>query len=474
MRHAQVLALVVTGVVAQSLPSRSEVQALRLANARGVSTATSRANDIVQAEQPGARRLAGKKIHLTRAAEGVLEITASCDGCSWRQSGREGALLRVVVDGRYSQHLVVVRGTERPSIRAMLGWLDRGNHEVAVYVDSGEIDASPPTVVKVSRLTVRLLRSDSSEYIALAHAPILYARPGSVQHWSDLPLVMWYETQPGQRGTWIRYSVIFSNEDGGTPADRLLATWGRLTDIEYIYGVQVDAAGQILAEEYQGLDHMIMPFAGRHEARHAILHVVTDNNMVSDRGETTERFALAPIAFDLTGVAREAVMDAHPWLYRVSSEEAFREGRIDSAARPGSGKVPDPRTFIYIEVCGELEDTTLAFDVAVGHNGSLTWVDSDGGLVEFRIARSGCFRGAVAVPAGDAEFKALRFRAYTRSPRQNESSLTLGSGSARVTRVNRVFRLSSDFRPDKNLLQWTGDLTLHMDGAPTPLPIGPR
>ena len=41
-------------------------------------------------------------------------------------------------------------------------------------------------------------------------------------------------------GTRLRYSVVFSNEDGGTPADRLLATWGRLTDIEYVYGVELD------------------------------------------------------------------------------------------------------------------------------------------------------------------------------------------------------------------------------------------
>ena len=40
----------------------------------------------------------------------------------------------------------------------------------------------------------------------------------------------------------------FTNEDGGTPTDRLMAIWGRTTDIEYLYSVEVDAKGAILAE----------------------------------------------------------------------------------------------------------------------------------------------------------------------------------------------------------------------------------
>ena len=33
----------------------------------------------------------------------------------------------------------------------------------------------------------------------------------------------------------LRYSVIFSNEDGGTATPALLARWGRTTDIEMAY-----------------------------------------------------------------------------------------------------------------------------------------------------------------------------------------------------------------------------------------------
>ena len=133
---------------------------------------------------------------------------------------------------------------------------------------------------------------------------------------------MWYEVEPTARGTRYRYSVIFTNEDGGTPADRLMATWGRTTDIEYLYSVEVDRAGAILDEDMQGPKHEILPFRGRREARHPLLWVSTENNMVLDSGTTTVRYAPAPVAFPLRDVSREAVMDAHPWLYELAAQGA--------------------------------------------------------------------------------------------------------------------------------------------------------
>src|SRR5688500_2188467 len=113
---------------------------------------------------------------------------------------------------------------------------------------------------------------------------------------------MWYEIEPTAGGKRYRYSVIFSNEDGGTPGDRLMATWGRTTDIEYVYSVEVGNDGTIRAEDMQGPDHKILPFAGKREGRHPLLWVSTDNNMVLDTGATTVRYAPVPIAVNLTDV----------------------------------------------------------------------------------------------------------------------------------------------------------------------------
>ncbi|HEV8253705.1 MAG TPA: hypothetical protein VGQ78_03045, partial [Vicinamibacteria bacterium] len=299
---------------------------------------------------------------------------------------------------------------------------------------------------------------------ALALTPILNARPNTVGRFTDAPLLMWYERLPLPGGTRLRYSVIFTNEDGGTPIDRLMATWGRTTDIEAVYEADIDAQGRLLADRYQGPEHQVRPFAGRREGRHPLLWVKTDNNMVVDRGRARPRFAPAAKPFDLAGVSREAVMDAEPWTYRVTAEEALREGKVDERARPGSGRIPDPRRFVYLEGCGEMKDAAIAFEVAAAAPAGPDWSASDGGRPEFRIARSGCFRGAVAVPAGAAaDVRALRLRAHTRLPRKDEPPLPPGTGSARITAL-RLFRLGTDYVPQPPLFTWSGEIELSAKG----------
>ena len=70
-----------------------------------------------------------------------------------------------------------------------------------------------------------------------------------------------------------------------------------------------------MSAEYQGRDHKLLSFTGRREGSHPLLYVVTDNNMLDERGGDV-RFAPAPTRFDLDGVSREVVMDREPWTYR--------------------------------------------------------------------------------------------------------------------------------------------------------------
>ena len=103
------------------------------------------------------------------------------------------------------------------------------------------------------------------------------------------------ETSPApEGGRELRYSIVFSHEDGGTPLDRLMATWGRATDIELGLRGRARRGGSVRRAEYQGKDHVTTAFAGRREGRHPVLYVVTRNNMVSDHGSGTPRVALAP------------------------------------------------------------------------------------------------------------------------------------------------------------------------------------
>ena len=414
---------------------------------------------------------------LDHTAEVVATLHAGCERCDWGVAGREAAAVTVAVDGRYRAHVMLTRGEHDGEYRVLLGRYGRGTHTVTVAFDPS---ATAPGVgaVHISRVEIASIGVDDPSYEALAHAPILHARPNTIGRFTDVPLLMWYETAPTPRGRSYRYSVIFSNEDGGTATDRLMATWGRTTDIEFVYGVEIDAKGRIIAEQFQGPDHVVTPFRGRRDTQHPLEFVVTDNNMVSDRSagapvrsgvsrtpHAAVRYAPAPELFDLTNQSREVVMDAHPWTYRVSSQEMSREGKIAEDAAPGSGKIPDPRRFVFVEACSELDGATVAAGVRATTPDGPRWFDSHRDRDQFRVVRTGCVRVAVPVPRGAAAVDAIRFRAW----RQADTK-TLQPG-VRVTRVNRIFTLGDDFLPKPVPFEWTGSLPLMLDGTPTDIPF---
>ena len=180
-----------------------------------------------------------------------------------------------------------------------------------------------------------------------------------------------------------QYTVIFTNEDGGTPADRLMATWGRTTDIEFVYGITTGTPEHPSEELIQTAGHRWVAFSGPRVGSHPILWVATDNNMVADHGaDDLIGFAPAPEQVALGERSREAVMDAEPWTYAVTSAEAVREGRVGAGPLPRSGVIPDPRRYAVVEACAEVADATLAFDVGMPDGG---WVD---GLVSDRSRRA--------------------------------------------------------------------------------------
>jgi hypothetical protein len=433
---------------------------------------------------PAAANSLLREERFTLGADGevIASVAASCAGCSWGVAGREAAVLRLTIDGRYSQHLYLNRGAEKAPYRILIGALRRGPHRLRIELDRTH-SARGAGAVEIGTVETEAVAMGDPLYLARAHGPILHARPNTIGRFTDVPLLMWVESEATARGTRLRYSVVFSNEDGGTPADRLMATWGRLTDIEYVYGIELDPSGRVLARELQGKNHRIRPFAGRRQGQHPLLYVVTDNNMVDDRGVSAMRLTPAPVPFDLESTSREALMDSHPWTYRVSDEEVRREGRVAVDAQAGSGTIPDPRRFAYLEACVEMHDTTVSFEVGLrGADGQPRWYDSSHGLSDFRIARNpdhfpnGCFRGAVALPEGASasDLLGLRIRAQTRQPAEGEPPLPPGAGSARLKRVNKLFLLGPDDLPQPSVFSWTGDVPLTPEGPACELSIAPE
>ena len=396
-------------------------------------------------------------------AEILATITVRCAECEWDREGREAVVLTVTVDGRYIQHLPLVR-RGRAEYRLLIGAVDAGAHTLRLEEDERLTarDLRGGRHAVVERVDIDPILRSSSQHRAVSLAPLLYARPDTVGRFTDVPVFMWYEVEPTSAGTRYRYSIIFTNEDGGTPADRLMATWGRTTDIEYIYSVEVNRSGAIVGEDMQGPKHEILAFRGRREAQHPLLWVSTENNMVLDSGSTMVRYAPAPVPFPLRDVSREAVMDANPWLYELAAKELVREGKIAADAPPGRGLIPDPRRFVYLEACGELNGAALAFAVRV----SGAWIASDRGMSEYRIARDGCFRAAIPLPAsiGAADIQGLRAQAYVRP--SNSAAAAPSSASAPVRLASaRMFVLDQAFHPQRPFVDWRGTRTLTADGA---------
>jgi hypothetical protein len=418
---------------------------------------------LLAAPAPAAESVAGVTFGTDVRAEALATFTVSCDACAWGVVGREAVVLSLALDGRYIQHLPLVR-TGRAEYQVMLGRVEPGTHSVSITHDpqltARELRGGAQAVVYT--VDISLINATSRDYTAISLSPIVYARPDTVGAYTDVPVFMWYEIEPTARGTRYRYSVIFTNEDGGTPADRLMATWGRTTDIEYLYSVEVDGKGNILNEDIQGPKHEILPFNGRREGRHPLLWVSTSNNMVLPQGTTQMRYAPAPVLFHLRDTSREAVMDAHPWLYEVMATELRREGKIAADPPAGQGTIADPRQFIYVEGCGELAEKALAFAMRVGTE----WISSDRGLREYRIVRDGCFRAAIPLPAGAGikNVRGIRAQVFAREGRTN-------SAPARLTRINTVFALDEHFVPGPSVLHWEGTAQLRPGGPPLDLPI---
>jgi hypothetical protein len=424
----------------------------------------------VQAQRPPEH--IGRGFVAAADGEAFITVRAGCASCDWGETGREAAVLRVSLDGKYSQHLFLARGEAISDYRIALGPVKKGQHRLDFDRDV-ELSAAGAGVVTIdiANSNQTILYPDGDEFMAKSMAPIVYARPNTVGKFTDVPLLMWYEVLPATRGREYRYSVIFSNEDGGTQTDRLMATWGRTTDIEFIYGVTVDEAGHVLREEFQGPGHEVPAFKGQHEGRHPLLWVSTDNNMVSESGPTAIRYRPMPEKFDLTNQAREAVMDANPWTYAVASVEMRREGKIADDPPPGINKIPDPRRFVHVEACGTVGNAALAVSVGTVSRQSqsqsaLAWTPSDRGLPQYRIVRDGCFTIATPLPAGTraSDIRAIQVHAFERPP--TEGKPRVAADPVTVTRINKVFMLDEHDVPSPSILSWEGSQTLRAGGEP--------
>ncbi len=406
-----------------------------------------------------AQTLIEKTFKFESEAEAVLKLNASSPGANWAVKGSEAATVTLEIDGKYNQDIILFSGAENFDYRVLPGRLSAGEHQLRVALNASQSAPNASKAVINAAAIAPKIQGNSQEPLAFAHAPILYARPDTVGKFSDVPLLMWYEIIKDGSAQTIRYSIIFTNEDGGTQTAALMARWGRVTDIEWICEVKLDEQGKVLSEVFQGTNHRTLPFTGRHEAQHPVYIVASRNNNFSDQLPETLpalRFALAPVAFDTANNSREVLMDQNPWTYRLMYEEMLREGKIanDSEVIGAAGlgiKMLDPRRYLYFD--GASINTNSALSFAVKLKGDAHWYASDLGQSYFRIDRSGWFRSTVRLPkiSNTNKIEQIVVRCEALPDTQSRKQDFKPEPTCAIETINKVFLLDEKFMPSASV-----------------------
>ncbi|PRX04204.1 UNVERIFIED_ORG: hypothetical protein CLV66_108168 [Actinomadura viridilutea] len=410
-----------------------------------------------------------------RGGEAVIGFSAVAPGVSWDRTGAEAAVVSVSVDGRHVTDVVVPSADPTPRSLG-LGRVTAGRHRVTLRFGRGSAPAARTVTLLHPR--VRVPRAGADQTV-LRHAPIIVGRAlpelgDAYQNArTDTPLVAWHESRaasvPGHRV--LEYSLVWSNEDGGTDTPALMARWGRTTDIEWVYRVEVDEKGRRVdgTGAYQGPEHRTLPFRGRYEGDHPVLQTCTDNNMVCDTITPDAALRFLP---DVSGAlpagrAREAVMDREPWTYRVMAQEMVREGRIEHPSDPATPEVGDQRTYLFAEFVkqtgapsGAGSAPGVSLGVRLKRDPSVLY-RSDHGRPSWSVERDGAAATTVELPAGATVDDIASIEAI-RQP--------VGAGDngapATVTAINRGFFLNRSYLPGASAVRWTGSVTV-TQAAPT-------
>jgi hypothetical protein len=354
-----------------------------------------------------------------RAGEVGLTIHADAAGTNWAKAGEEAVILTLAVDGKYSQDVTLFMGATPHDYQVLLGPLAAGKHRLDY--ERNEVYSS--TIWGPIAATFKAEVLDDP---ALAHAPFLYLRANTMHRYSDIPLLCWYEWLDLPAGRTLQFSVIFSNEDGGTGTEALMARWGRTLDVEYVYRWRANGA-----ETYQATNHRDLAFHGDKIGEHPVIFDVSDNNNFSDSGDSPLRIALWPKPFDLSEHSREEIADENPWTYRIMVEELMREEKV--------AKLGNPRDFLFVEA--KIQAATAAASFNVGES------KSDRGEAALRINRDGWVRTAILMDSRDVP--SLEFRC-------NAPALAKPESYCVIEAISKVFFLDKEWKPQASLMQWRG------------------
>lgn len=396
-----------------------------------------------QTQFSNVEKIASKTLRLDRTSEIELKIKASSNQSSWAKQDAESAALTVLVDEKYHQDILLFAGEQLFDYKVFIGALSKGNHLIEI-VWNKQLSAKQSAKPTLKSIETNLLRSNSMlDKFALQNAPFIYARPDTVGRFSDIPLVVYYEIIPeGEKFQKIRYSVIFSHEDGGTNSQGLMARWGRMTDIEWLYEITLDEKMQKVSTVFQAANHETKNFQGKTAfGSHPLFFDATFNNNFADSGCSQIRFAPAPVKADLKNASRETLMEKFPWIYRIMAEEIMREKRVDSE-NLSANKIGDPRDYLYFEIYQEPENSAVSVSVETENEK----FSSDWNKEFLRVGRQGFVRIALFIPRKIARREIKNITLYCHPLKKNES------GVCKNMSLKKIVRLDENLMPIETLI----------------------
>ncbi len=296
--------------------------------------------------------------------EGVATLSMATVGSDWGTVGAESVVVTYDLDGTPLGQLVLYGGEAATDYRVLLGPLTAGSHVLGLHAEKNLSPASKAPVSVLAAADVEAIAPPDPRYDFTRFAPILLGidqdlnpvSAGGGPHLgnavSDVPLIVYAKAIPGAGLTTYRYTLIWSNEDGGTGLfpDLLIARFGRTTDIEGIAEVDVSTMGALLDVRFRPDESgSLTTFAGTYRDGHPILRTATANGLIQDDGASTLTFGLPPFEYDDAGLPRELGMDLDPISYEIMAKEVVREFKTESVGNPASKKLSDLRNYLYVD-----------------------------------------------------------------------------------------------------------------------------
>jgi hypothetical protein len=297
--------------------------------------------------------------------QGVAELTIATVGTDWGTLGAESVVVSYDLDGEPRGQLVLYGGETPTTYRVLLGHLLAGEHTIGLHPEKKLSPAAKAPVSVTAAVAVEALTSPDPRFQPTMFAPIILGIDEDLNQVpvaigthlgnavSDVPLIIYAKTIPHVGFSTIRYTLIWSNEDGGTGLipDLLIARFGRTTDIEGILEVDVSDTGFYIGARFRPDESgTLTTFAGEiRYGSHPVIRTATANGLVQDDGASTLNFGLVPYLFDDTGLPRELGMDLDPLSYVIMGKEMVREGKIEITPNPASKKLSDLSNYLYLD-----------------------------------------------------------------------------------------------------------------------------